>query len=176
MPKPGNQSSAPVRRQTPRKKEEAQLFYQRARDCLKKNSAPRVHRSTNLSRSKSHLETGYAKQIPPLCQNLSCLAKEAEEAQGTEPVQDGLWYRPPQPGKRGRPGRPGQPGLSADNYNDLSLLAQYGVRELLYFLSGELEELLEKKHFQDMLDLLVRPASAAALIKFCHHSFPIFTM
>lgn len=124
------------------------MFYKLALESLQKHS----------SRCRRSILSRYAEQIPPLCQKLSCLAKEVAEVLDTEPTQLPVWYHPPQLTIKGKPRGLGKPALSADTYNDLSLLAQYGVTEMLYFLSTRLEDLLECERFQDMLNLLVCPA------------------
>lgn len=134
------------------------MFYKLALESLQKHSSPR--RRSTLSRPQAQSSSSrYAEQIPPLCQKLSRLAEEVAEALDTEPTQLPVGYCLPHLTKKGKPRGPGKPALSADTYNDLSLLAQYGVKEMLYFLSTRLEELLEAKHFLAMFNMLVCPSS-----------------
>lgn len=152
----------------PQQAKERQRYYAQAQLNLMKYTESRVQHGFAVLRPRTHSATGYADQIPPLCQNLSRLATTAEKSLPIEPTQGSIWFRMPTDKRK-----PGQPGIEANIYNELSLLAQYGVKELLYFLSTQLEQLLDEKRYQDMLDILVRqPCMNKKPIGYCCHSSP----
>lgn len=109
--------------------------------------------------TRSHvraLQTGYNLHIEAVCIQLNILARQA--VRGSVRLSVHKWQQT------------ADAPFAREGYKNLHPLAQYGVKELLYFLYQTLTELLDKERFEDLRAVYVRSFTEHATKWKCPHS------